>query len=543
VSSTSLALQSEEARPAVIQALRGLKGRGTLGDVVAATGLPRDQAEATLKGLLETLKGQLEVSDSGELVYLFDKRLTRRDAVPLLDRIRATASRVLKRAFKAWIVLMLVVYFVVFVALVVAAIVAMLSRGNDRRGGGWGGGRRGHHGHFSIFDFWLMSYLWGPRWRVGRPYYGRRWERTLDKDDRVPFYKKVFAFVFGPDRPEPSLHQRDRTKLRLIRARKGVLTTAELVEHTALPLPEAEEEMGRLVGSYEGEPMVTGTGELVYAFPELMLSAHGPVKAREPNPAWQRMEYPLELTGNEKKTDALIIGINGFNLLAGVTAPWFIFPQLGIGGTAAFVGLVIIPVIFSMLFFTVPMLRSVQVRSENRKRARRNTRRALLAMVYQDALGSSSRGLTVEQAVRGVQARLDGQGIEAADVEEVLQDLASEFDADVVVGPNESIVYRFPQVRRQFEASELTRRRLQLEKAELGETVYSSADTPEEAAARDLAAFDRELAKAKEEREALEAGEELNLERYLPSPERIGYEDDFELVAIDDTAIRAGSRR
>ena len=36
---------------------------------------------------------------------------------------------------------------------------------------------------------------------------------------------------------------------------------------------------------------------------------------------------------------------------------------------------------------------------------------------------------------------------------------------------------------------------LLLETRELGEIVYSSADSPEEATARDLAAFDREVAK------------------------------------------------
>ena len=98
---------------------------------------------------------------------------------------------------------MLVVYFAVFVALVVAALVAMASRGGDNRGrGGWGRpGRGGGVGRLPFGNFWLWYYIWTPRWRLGRPYYGRRWERTLPKEDRVPFYKKVFAFVFGPDRP------------------------------------------------------------------------------------------------------------------------------------------------------------------------------------------------------------------------------------------------------------------------------------------------------------------------------------------------------
>ena len=54
-----------ESRPEVLKALRSLKGRGTLGDVVSGVGLPRDQVEDTLKSLLESHQGHLEVSESG----------------------------------------------------------------------------------------------------------------------------------------------------------------------------------------------------------------------------------------------------------------------------------------------------------------------------------------------------------------------------------------------------------------------------------------------------------------------------------------------
>ena len=106
-----------EARPDVLKALRSLGGRGTVGDVVSSVGLPRDQVEGTLKTLLESHQGHLEVSESGELVYLFDRKLIRRDRVPTIQRLKRAAKRVLTGAFKAWIVTMLVVYFVVFVAL------------------------------------------------------------------------------------------------------------------------------------------------------------------------------------------------------------------------------------------------------------------------------------------------------------------------------------------------------------------------------------------------------------------------------------------
>ena len=520
-----------EAQPDVLKALRSLQGRGTVGDVVSSVGLPRDQVEGTLNDLLESHQGHLEVSQSGELVYLFDRKLIRRDRVPTIQRLKSAAKKFLTGAFKAWIVTMLVVYFVVFVVLVVAAIVAMMSRGGDRRSGGsWGRGAGRHHGHFHFPSFWLWYYIWTPRWRLGSPYYGRRWEATLEKDSRPPFYKKVFAFVFGPDRPKPTRKQLDRSTLRLIRARQGTLTTAELVEHTALPLPDAEEEMGRLLGAYAGEPTVSQDGELVYAFPELMTSAHGPVTAREPSPAWMRMEYPLELTGNEKKHDAVIIGMNGFTLAAGATAPWFIFPQLGIGGTAALVGLVLIPVVFSVLFFSVPLLRVLGVRRENRAREARNVRRLVLGLVYRKALGEGG-SVTAEEATAHVQAKMKDRTVEPSEVEAALHQLAAEFDADVSSEEGGPLRFSFPAIRKQFLASELVRRRLRLDEGELGDVVYSSADSEEEAYDRDEAAFARELAA------------KVDLTAYLPSPDRAGFEDEFEIVAFEEELKRRGAAK
>ncbi len=515
-----------EARPDVLKALRFLGGRATVGDVVSNAGLPRNEVEATLKGLLETHEGHLEVSDSGELVYLFDRKLIRRHRVSTFERLQKGTAKFLRAAFKAWIVIMLVVYFVVFVALVIAAIVAMMSRGGDRRSGGsWGrvgGGHRGH-GHFHFPSFWLWYYIWTPHWRLGRPYYGHRWEQTLEKDTRPPFYKKVFAFVFGPDRPKPTQKQLDRSTIRLIRARNGVLTTAELMEHNALLRPEAEEEMGRLLGSYAGEPTVSRSGELVYTFPELMMSAHGRVTAKEPNPAWLRLEHLLELTGNEKKHDVLIAGMNGFNLLAGATAPWFIFPQLGMGGPAAFVGLVLIPVIFSALFFGVPLVRTASVRRENKRRKARNVRRLVLGMVYREALTGLGSSLTVEGALSYVRRRIRDQPLDPSEVEAALQSLAAEFDADVSSAEDGVLAFNFPAIRREFVASETIRRKLSLEDRELGDVVYSSADTSKEASERALAEFDRQLAEA-----------EMDLSGYLPSPDRVGFEDDYEIVAFDE---------
>jgi hypothetical protein len=531
------------ATPAVLRAIRKAGGRVTVGDAVAATGHPLDQVEATLRGLLESRRGHLEVGEAGTLVYRFDPKLIQRDAEPFARRLARGSWAAFREAFKVWIVLMLVVYFVVFVALLIAALVASQSRGGGRgRGRGISLGRRGGGGFPS---FWFWYFFWRPGWGWRRPYYGHRWERrygTSKGEQKVPFIKKVFAFVFGPDAPRPTQAQKDRSVIRLIRARNGVLTAAELVQHTGLALPEAEEEMARLMAAYAGDVKVTGEGVLTYVFPELMVSAGGRVSEREPDPAWRRLEPSESVTGNEKKSNALIAGMNGFNLAAAVSAPWLIFPQLGFGGPLAWIGLVWIPAVFSALFFAVPILRLVAVRARNRRRQDGNLRKVLLGHVLRASIaGQGVQWVTAAGALERARPLLlpgggrPGRGqVAKGDInlpdelgwdrafQDRLQELLAEFDGEVEETPGGTVRYRFPEIRRQFQGAERTRRVLRLESQEVGDIVYASDETRAEADQREVDHFEREMERAED------------LEQYLQSPDRVDYFDDFELVAFDE---------
>ncbi len=514
--------------PTLASALRKLGGRATLGDVVSATGMPDHEAEAALKSLLETHRGHLEVSDSGDLLYQFDRKLIERHREPFGVRFRRAAWSAFKTGFKVWTAVMLVVYFVIFVAL----IIAMMFANKDDRGGGFGG-RRG--GGFGLGDFLLLHWLMGGRgWSRGSLYYGDRHARRLPKEAQPPFYKKVFAFIFGPEEPRPTQVQKDRSVLRLIRARKGVITSAELVEHTGLSVADADEEMGRLTGAYGGDPRVSERGEVVYAFPGLMKSAHGRVRAKEPNPAWMRLEYPKKLTGNAVGSNVGIGALNGFNLVASFV--------LGLGpavGTATveavpvgplwFWGLGVVPATFSSMFFGIPLVRSLTLKGQNAGRMRRNVRRVLIGLVYERSI-SAVRWITVGEAIGYVQKRLKDWKVSPKVVLRELEKLAAEFDA-AVEADDAGFRYRFPAVRESFVEAELMRRRLKLQDQKLGRIVYATSDTGTEASQRDQEAFDRELARA-----------EVDVSRYLPSPGRVGYEEDFEVV-MEEAPVRTARRR
>ncbi len=510
--STAITATALEASPAesLRRALARLGGRATVGDVMTATGLPHSDAETGLKRLLELHQGHVEVGERGDVVYAFQPRMLRRDHVPFFTRLKERTAKAFVVGFKAWIAVTLVVYFAVFVALLIAALVAASRGGNNRDGGSiFGGGRRGRGGHFHFPIWW---WFWAPDWRLGKPYYGRRFEGRSGQ--KVPFYKKVFAFVFGPDKPRGTLEERDRSVLRLVRSRKGALTATELVQHTGLPLPEAEEEMGRLMGTYGGDVEVSTGGALVYTFPDLLVSAHGRVTTREPGPAWRRLEKSAEFTGNKKRADLLIGSLNGFNLAAALSAPFLIFPPLGLGGALVEIGLVWIPVVFSAFFFGIPLLRWFRHRAENARRRLRNVRKVLLGLVFRQGLQEGGP-LSPERAVDDVRIALVDPDTSLKEARDELQGLAAEFDAEVDPDESGRIVYRFPAIRDAFIGSEEVRSSLKLDERGVGDVVYSSADSAEEESARAMKSFDRELSK------------------YIAPPDKVGYLDDFELEGLD----------
>jgi len=352
--------------------------------------------------------------------------------------------------------------------------------------------------------------------------------------------------VFGPDKPKPTQQQKDRSVLRLIRAREGVLTSTELVQHSGLPLHEADEELARLMVTHGGDVKVTQDGVLAYVFPELMVSAGGRVSERAPDPAWRRLELQEAVTGNDAKANAIVAGINGFNMVAAATAPFFIFPRLGLAGDLAWIGLVWIPLLYSTLFFAVPGLRALSVRRRNRLRNQRNLRKVVLGVVFKASLeGDGSQWVSLAKAgdhVRAALPKASGEGEGAhlalertaglgplaqstaktnAFLESELQALLAEFNGEVEETSDGTAKYRFSSILSQFRGAESVRRRLRLGDQIVGDIVYASDQTEEEGHKRDLDTFDREL-KGKED-----------LTRFLQAPDRLGYLDELELVSFD----------
>jgi hypothetical protein len=186
---------------------------------------------------------------------------------------------------------------------------------------------------------------------------------------------------------------------------------------------------------------------VVWAFPELMSSSHGRFASREPRPAWVRFDDPMERARAGRHSLAR-------RILSAISSHPFL-----------------------------------------RFRSPRALRRYALGYVIQTALAGKGV-VSLRRTVAYLQARAGRRRVSRSAVEAALRRLAQEFDAPVTE-VNGELFFGFRNVKRQFLASHVVRRRMRLARTASGRTVFDTADTPRRAGARDLEAFDLELFSAR----------------------------------------------
>jgi hypothetical protein len=418
----------------------------TRADAVALTGMPSQQAEPALKALVASYRSHLAVTEEGDLVYEFDPSFERRDRVPLSERLRAAgqaAWRGFSLLFKIWIVVTLVAYVVAFVAMMIGLTVMGRSddRRDDRRGGGFG---------FPWIWYWMMPDL-APR----QDYWGRPVRR---RGPQKRFYQSVFDFVFGPKGQAADPKAMEKALVGFLREHKARITASELAALAGLSLAAAEEELTRLLVEYDGEVEVADDGTLLYVFDELLLAA-GQSAGRW---SWdfERHELAEPLTGNTPVANAVAGGFAGFNLIASMTiAPAFLQRAATLGHAWAAAPLVSFllfwfPLVFSTIFFAIPVARWVRSKRRAQKRARRQLRRGLYAEIW--------KGAPIDPA------RYTGES------RAVLEKLLVDLDGDVHTDDDGKIWYRFPRLAEERKA--VAEARAHAAPPALGKVIFSSDD-------------------------------------------------------------------
>ncbi|XP_011094332.1 uncharacterized protein At5g03900, chloroplastic [Sesamum indicum] len=359
--------------------------RVTVGDVASKAGLKLNEAQKALQALAADTNGFLEVSDEGDVLYVFPKdyrsklaaKSFRIRAEPLLEKGKMAAEYLVRVSFGTALIASIVLVCTTIIA------IAWSCRESDDRG------RRGRS-YDSGFTFYLSDLFW--YWDL---YYYRR-RRVREGDGGMNFFESVFSFVFGDGDPNQGIEE-ERWKLigEYITSNGGVVTAEELAPFLDLETTEDMDDdsyilpvLLRFDGQAEVDDEKDLQGNILYRFPSLQRTAAPQRNGRKKyiGKRWTDWvgdvdKFFKEKTWRFSKTSfserAMVVGLGGFNLFGVILLGTMLKDT-----TVSSSGLItFVPDIFSLLqiyagsFFAIPLIRWFFIQIKNAKIVKRNRAR------------------------------------------------------------------------------------------------------------------------------------------------------------------------
>jgi hypothetical protein len=495
-----------KVKSALVKVLKKQKNESTIADLISSTGLPKYQVEQTIKIVSNEYRGHLKATESGELLYYFPYGMQNqvKGFIPGLKRFLSgffdIAGKVLAFLFKVWIMVMLVGYFVLFLAILIAAVVAAIAlsfAGNkDSRDRG---GSKGGMFFLVIRLFDLFIHLW---------FYGQLMkgpDAARQKKRGRAMHKAVFAFVFGePDASETWNTEEKKYVISYIQGKKGVITIEELMAITGKDFDSAQSIINRYMLEFEGEPNVTENGSIVFSFPELMKTAeqtNRSVPLENPN-----KKAIVPFNKNEKKMNGWIAFFNGANILFGsyflyfytvdptmtllepignrmraVIDPgllfrfmnWVLTDFAGMlvanSSSLIMIALGIVPLVFSIFFYIIPLMRNLQRNGKNEEIKKENLRKRIYNKIFEN------RGSINPAAVSSL-AEVEKPKNPGRFTEDVVKQFAAMKHGEVEEAGAGKFVYTFPDFKYELDDVEKYRQTVDLSKFRVGKTVFDSGE-------------------------------------------------------------------
>lgn len=353
-----------QPNPAILNAIESLNYRATVGDVAAQAGLNVNLAETGLLALASQADGELQVAETGDIVYQFprnfrnvlrekDARIRRKET---LDKIWRILFYLIRMSFGVVLILLIVASLLAIIALTVAA---NSSRDNDRGG------------DFSMPTVWFTpDFFW-----IFTPDYDRR--RPDQQKSELNFLESIYSFLFGDGNPNADLEERRWQSIgAVIRHNRGAVVAEQIAPFLdsvgSLSEQESEQYMLPVLTRFDGRPEVSPEGQFVYHFPSLQttVSEHD----RKWLPAFLRESiYQFSKASSGQKTMAATLGVVLLILAIVLTG------MIAGAGAAILKVLAIASLGYGAAYLLIPTVRYFTIKGRNAKILQRNQERELRA--------------------------------------------------------------------------------------------------------------------------------------------------------------------
>ncbi|MCA9802658.1 MAG: hypothetical protein KC777_11875 [Cyanobacteria bacterium HKST-UBA02] len=361
----------------VIEAIGQLGGRVTVADVASKTGLPILRVSSELNQIASDTQGHLEVSTTGDIAYNFPGNInsaymTRGMMLKFEQASKALMSAgyfLLRISFGLGLILSLLIVIGLLMILII-----YMSRGGDNRGGDRGFGFRiGFFDYLIIRDllFYLFYGNYGSRYPATYRY-DRPTVRTAEKGN---FLFNCFSFLFGDGDPNQNAEERQwAMAAEVIRRSGGVVTAEQLAPYTGAD-PRDEDGVLPVLVRFNGKPEVTEKGGIVYAFPELQVTAQAP-RITDLPPFLNEWLYKFSNVPADQMVPVYVVA--GLNFIGA----WILVmsPMMGTG----FMPLILFLAFYGTMFLLVPLLRYLLIGVKNKKIEERNRQRTAHATLLED---------------------------------------------------------------------------------------------------------------------------------------------------------------
>ncbi len=359
--------------PTIMQAVEQLGYRVTVGDVATQAGLNVNLAQQGLLTLASDTGGHLQVAESGEIVYLFSKNFR------TILQNKFFQLRLQEWWKKVWRVLFYLIRIsfgialLLSIALILVAIfiiVTATNRDSDDSDRGSSGG-----GMISMPYFWI-----GPNWfGVFYPDYDTRYQQRRREESNLNFFEAIFSFLFGNGNPNANLEERRWQQIAaVIRNNRGAVVAEQLAPYLDNIgegyAREYEDYMLPVLTRFNGQPVVTPEGQIVYHFPELQTTA----KQRSQSVPPYLQELPWRFSSATSGQIMLSAGLGVLNFVGALVLGRLLADGIAaeLGGLVAFAqGIYWLLLGYGTAFLSVPLVRYFWIKWRNSKIGDRNHQR------------------------------------------------------------------------------------------------------------------------------------------------------------------------
>jgi hypothetical protein len=359
----------------VIKAINDLGRKVSIADVATKTGLPLLLTTNELNKVAAETGGHLLVSTAGDIAYQFNPGFQNSYLAHGIRRILGNFTEqtlrigffILRISFGIMLILSLLT-----IVVIIGMIMLYLNRDNDREDNlGF---------NFDLFDFLVLRDLfYWTAYSSSADTSSKGYQRPVRRTNGN-FLLNCFSFLFGDGDPNAHLNEH-RWQLigQAINVHGGVITSEQLAPY--IGDGKSEDAVLPVLVRFDGRPEVSESGNIIYVFPSLQVSALG----TSDNPSSSLPSFLKELPHQFSQVDdealipvVILAAINFFG------SWWILFESTRIAILADLAPLIMLLVLYGTLFISLPLIRLLKIAIINKRIAERNDKRKELAQILRD---------------------------------------------------------------------------------------------------------------------------------------------------------------